>query len=188
MQINLSDINKLKAALICAGNKDLWTQLNGVRIEANSKQVLLVSTDGRRLSVIRDQAQKCEVSFTIPRHMIEAACKLIKGRVYIDYNPDTLAIKIGDITVKAIDIQFPEWRRMIPDMTAPMSNDRFEFDSKYIGDFGKIAKFLNCENGAILMSSSDNKRFMVKNHNEDFFGIVMAYDTKLDLEVPSWIK
>lgn len=188
MQIIISDINKLKAALICAGNKDTRLQLNGVRIEANSKQVLLVSTDGRRLSVIRDQAQKCEVSFTIPRHVIEAACKLIKGRVCIDYNPDTLAIKIGDITINAIDTKFPEWRRMIPDMAAPMSNDRFEFDSKYIGDFGKIAKFLDYKSSAILMASNDNKRFIVKNHNEDFLGILMAYDTKLDLEVPSWIK
>lgn len=159
MRFNLLT-NELLAALVFTSDDLARYVLNGVLIELrHGKSPLLVSTDGRRLSVIKSQAIQFpnepefeNTQFILSKHAIHSICEFdktiekSKGGIVIKYD-SKIEVKFNDGTVisnwaeeSVISGNFPDWRKVIPKTKSPT---RFiSLDAKYLSDYAKIAEHL----------------------------------------------
>lgn len=210
MHITITDISKLKAALIFAAKKDIRYYLNGVLVEVQNDQILLVSTDGHRLSIIRstfdaDQDHKAiGHKFIIPREMIERYLKAAGKGVLtsIHFEPSvkngvegyeiSIQDHLGSLVIdgRAIDGKFPYWRKVYSTRSEiPLEVRVFSANSSYIAEFGKIAKILGSRKDSVHVQFLEISpgRYRVDIGHKDFSGILMGIrDT--EFTDTSWVK
>lgn len=145
----------MRAALITAGNQDIRYYLNGLLFEVTPAAVFIVSADGHRLSVFRDDtdarlvdesAPTERLQFIVPRDAIaQIKPDRLIDRVIVSFDSDAGTYSIKDVANSAefsgplVDGRFPDWRPVVPhraDGTAAQLNPA------YVGDLAKIAKAL----------------------------------------------
>jgi hypothetical protein len=123
--------NKLKAALLHAGDRDIRFYLNGVRVEYDGEgELLLIGTSGSALFAGRiavDSETTPAFALTIPRDSLKAALATGKD-VYLDLRPDGAASRIGDVMFTPIDGKFPEWQRVVPRVHEPVADALYRWD------------------------------------------------------------
>lgn len=138
----------LRAALVCVSNEETRYYLQGVHVEPDADDVLLVSTDGHRLFCGRCPLPPAGAvtpaePFIIPTAAIKKALTGYKGLgIQLERVGDTWTL--GDVTFQPIAGTFPDWRRVAPTQKT-ISEDLgklAQFDPVYVADMGKIAKAL----------------------------------------------
>jgi len=192
MRIEIYDTPKLKASLVCAAKKDVREYLCGVLIEVQAENILLVSADGHRASVI---LSKFDVDpgavgskFIIPREAIESFLKVAgkNSTATIDFETqqegevDRVHFSISDnqghkIEGKALGGRFPDWRSIIP--SVPRDSEKgptVSYNASYVSDFGKIAVILGSKEPIINLTEYCENLFKVDIGNDDFVGVLMG--------------
>lgn len=133
----------LGATMISMADQDVRYYLNGMYMEFSAGHLIMVSTDGHRLSMseasVPDYHSSVEGkdSFTviIPRKSVMEIAKLLNDKsvkpddvISIDVANNRIRLNVGDVlaNIKTIDGKFPDYRRVIPKegpntMTAKMN-------------------------------------------------------------------
>lgn len=206
MQITITNISKLKASLICAAKKDPRFYLNGVLIEIHAEHVLLVSTDGHRLSIIRSlfaeaSGEAIGHKIIIPRELIESFLRSAKKGLpaTIHFEPFTegevngyeLSLHDGSglkISGRTIEGTFPDWRKVY-NTQAHLSEERkpLSVNAAYVGDFGKVAEALGYKCPAVKLTTICDGMYKVDILHEDFAGILMGV-RESESKDTSWVK
>lgn len=107
----------LKAALECAGSKDIRFYLNTVHVRVESGNVYIESTDGHVLfqTIAPFTTDAPDQSVMIPRHVVETVLKLKLFKVELkQVSPDQWTL--GPMAFKPEDGRFPDLSRVIPKM------------------------------------------------------------------------
>lgn len=175
----LIELNKLRAANVCASKEETRYYLNGVLFEIVNGEGALVATDGHRLVKIPVKCKGADQSVIIPSSLINKIkpvrgvdqCNFLfssTGAIEIEYDGTTF-------TDKAIDGTFPDYRRCIPDHESDAKTkkqareklnkaelekeviDIFEigFNPRYLADFAKINDILGFKNAGVKMRMTD---------------------------------
>lgn len=197
MKITVSR-QELTAALIFTSKDESRFTLNGVQIEASKKfKPKLISTDGRRLTVIQtlaEQEQEFESdhSFILHPHIVKLFCQISKvcgGKllpwITIENEPGSkkvVASVVGANSVfkiedgALIEGEYPNWRKVVPSDDAPRKLIKdIALNAEFIGDYAKAIKALEGETNAIAMNLIGNdKQIEVKISDlENFYSLVM---------------
>lgn len=138
----------LKAALLtAAGPKDPRYALKGVLIEVCPTHVLIVSTDGARLTLVRQEMDEGTYfrrgRYIIPASVIKGISNMSK-EVEFHTSKDEAEIKMvdgsTDTLFRPIDGKYPDFRQIIPrERTSGISAN---YRASYVVDAGKVSKIL----------------------------------------------
>lgn len=108
--------NKLKAALLHAGDRDVRSYLNGVRVVYDgAKELQLIGTAGYTLFAGRIEVDSHDTpafALTIPRDSLKMA--LASRDKFLDLQLGEAAHRLGDVLFEEIGGKFPEWRTIVP--------------------------------------------------------------------------
>lgn len=212
MKLEIYDTSKLKASLVCAAKDDVRNYLEGILVEVHAKHILLVSTNGHFMSVIRSKyvalhedgsfdGRAVGKSFIIPRESIESFLKICdKGStatIDFDTQPDggldRVQFAIHDsqghmVEGKSIDGKYPDWRGIIPSVPRDSAKGPcVTYNASYVGDFGRIAKILGLKNQAVKLTEYYGSTFMVNITHEDFLGVLMGMKDLADVDT-AWVE
>jgi DNA polymerase-3 subunit beta len=121
MMINLR-VNELKAAIECAGTKDIRYYLNGVCLDiVNDSEVMIVSTNGSYLFACHADINEMTTDFIgqiiIPIEALKMALKTYdkKAKYIALRSADNNNYYLGSNTVfTPLDGKFPDYQRVIP--------------------------------------------------------------------------
>ncbi len=140
-----SDVNlRLLAAMTCFASKDESRYyLNGVLVEFDATGATYIATDGIRMLAYRDErddGNRLIGNFIVPTSI----CRSFKikkdesdyGKAFVDGPRLVIARGYTDIHFVPIDGQFPDWRRIIPQLAA--SGTTAQFDPLLLADFRKF--------------------------------------------------
>lgn len=102
----------LKAVSLFMAKNAVRYYLNGLFVEMKNGVLRIVATDGHGLSVgYCGRYELPDQSLTIPRDIVDLACKIKSINTYIDLEKRTIA----GINFTPVDGVFPDYRRVIPD-------------------------------------------------------------------------
>ena len=186
MEFNIT-VNELKAFELIAKSSDATRYyLRGISIEflTHNNKLALVATDGHRmLFKVFDPATDQDTPFVtnnfepfiLPVETIKQAIAGLKGhdtlQVSVKVNEqNVLQHTIGNLTFKPIDGKYPNWKRVIP---SKINNEPAQFDPRYVGEFGKIAKLLGSDSGSIYVYHNGNNATNIELFAPDYYGILM---------------
>jgi hypothetical protein len=206
MKITVSR-QELLAALIFASQDDTRYTLCGVQIEAHpNRKPIMVTTDGRRLSVIETGADQPDDSGELAHTMlvradfVKAVCALSKAVglklfpwITFDSKPGSEQMTIELVGCNCtlwsesgalIEGAFPNWRQIVPDhslMREPVNE--LGLNAEFMGDFAKAAKLLGKDFPIVQMHMvGPDKAVEVKISQLDgVYGMIMP--CKLDADV-----
>lgn len=181
-------------AQICVSTDPSRFYLAGFCVEpCPAGGVLLVSTDGHRLTALRDPVGTIEgapVVVQLPKHVLDL-CKpgrrgapdatiTIDGNVaYVTQSGSAIASAHGVI----VDGRFPDWRRVIPRPGPAEEFARVAFDPALLGSFAKLGKYItlapggNGANGPWLVRVADR---------DDVLGVIMPIRDGMNDLLPAW--
>lgn len=136
----------LRAALVCVSSEETRYYLQGVHVEPDADDVVLVSTDGHRLFCGRyplppSGAVTPAEPFILPTAAIKKALTGYKGlAIRLERSGDVWTL--GDVTFRPVDGSFPDWRRVAPSQKTISADlgKLAQFDPAYVADMGKVAK------------------------------------------------
>ena len=181
----------LKALLLTAGKEDARIAINGIHVEYSKAGVLLVSTDGHRMSVVRcDYDGEPFDPFIINRLQVES----LKGKFYkpvkVTHENGVITIgyiTIGDISLSPIDAAYPYWRCVIP---SKLSGEPAYYNPVYYADLGKARHLLGLRNNftGLEMNGESGALDQI---TPDFFVVIMPIRRGKDFaksRVPDWIS
>lgn len=151
MILNKKDfMNALKFCIVTAAKKDIRYYFSAVQIEVNADHLLMVTTDGHRISTVRLDVPGIEdgTNLLIDRSSIDDAIKMI-GNVKDDDAIIKLTVTESGVVelsceglvlqLKVVDGQYPDWRRITRnDYTKQLNN--VGFTCAYLADIGKAFK------------------------------------------------
>jgi DNA polymerase III sliding clamp (beta) subunit (PCNA family) len=192
--------NELEAVSLCASKEATRYYLCGVCVEVNQDDTIaLIATDGYRMAAIRyskDAATKD--SFIISNDDIKKVLTLYKGecktagKIYrdnlvisIDHADDNLTLSIvmrykdetpplikASFTTKAVDGNFPDYRRVLPARSGTVG--AISFNAVYMADFARIANLLD-DNAHIVCEFTDKDSLIIITLPKytEFTGILM---------------
>lgn len=146
-------IDRLKASIVCAAQKDIRERLNGACIDMNNGGCpQLVATDGHRMSVsyvdVINTAPRDTSQYIIPREVLEWVVKLKKPvMVRIEFgDTDVSASSNGQsVKVKKIDDRYPDWRRILSRSIDRQPTESIGLNASYLGDVAKWQKYLGAK-------------------------------------------
>ena len=176
----------LKALLLTAGKEDPLIAINGIHVEYSKAGVLLVSTDGHRMSVARcDYHGEPFDPFIIKRLQVES----LRGKFYkpVKVTHENGVITIGDITLSPIDAAYPYWRRVIP---SKLSGKPAYYNPAYYADLGKARHLLGLRNDFTGLEMNGESAALDQ-LTPDFFVVLMPIRMGKDFaksRVPDWIS
>lgn len=142
-----------RVASMFAGNNQVLTYLNAVRIEKAKEGVILVATDGHRMIVINDREGKIEgdpLGIKVTRHFIGATKKTSIERnerkifATSDGGVSVLDGEDGKVIVQyndfVTDSTLPEWKTVFNwDIKEPSPAG---YNYRYLNDFGRAGNEL----------------------------------------------
>lgn len=131
----------LRAALTFAGTRDVRYYLNGVLVEPmpDGNGVLLIATDGHRLAVLHDPAGNADGWAIVARHKLPTLRKADAGGLATFDGARGTYPGGTSLPVEFIDGRFPDWRAVIPNVTAE-SLAPGSFNAAYLGDLEAVGK------------------------------------------------
>ena len=206
----------LRLAMITACREKGRFYLQGVCLQPGPQGgVILVSTDGHRMSVLFDDEGEMTgaESVTFPEFeagaVILKACKSGKDearRVLIDGDErrptvtvcNTVTgrdgnglqlVEILSASVPMIDGSFPDWRRVLPRVDA--IGEPGDYNAKYIADFAKIAAELGGAraNPMTIVASDPASPALVRFGLASGFGVLMPLrcSNPVSTALPEWV-
>ena len=102
-------------------NEETRFYLNGAAVQSRDGDMLVVATDGHRLNIRETHIAYSGEDVIIPRGSILAAIALAKNAAstYFAITPERIVFEDEGwtLTTKTIDGTFPEWRRVMPDVS-----------------------------------------------------------------------
>ena len=189
---------ELTAALLFASTDESRYVLNGLLIETTGRSnPTIVSTDGRRLSVIQTKADQPEdgrdehtlllrADFVKP---LAALSKAIGGKLFpwIEFENKSGSKRVQIAFVGShfhadieegvlIEGQFPNWRAILPAKKAErMPINDLGLNAEMIGDFAKAAKIMESENPIVQMNLIGKEQAIEVRLPSlpEFYGIIM---------------
>lgn len=202
--------NLFRIAFACTSTEDTRFYLQGVQVEPHPQGgVLLVSTDGHRLLVVRDESgfadetaiikldkdalKHCKSKrgdnreIVIDSGMHEAAIRLVLGTAdEPEYSPLAMAYQVR------VDGTFPDYRHVIP---TEFEGGTAAFNGGYLGSFGDIGKELadhvkgvNREFAAMRVISNGDGPALVTwpGYSDLAFGVLMPMRAPDADAIPAW--
>ena len=188
MNITINPNELLAVALMTAKN-DLRAYLNGVNVEVNDKNALIVASNGHNLAALALGECDCEnISFIIPLDLIKNIKKSTKTDVklvFLSFDPETkiINLKQSDQTfmAQALNGDYPNWKRVIPAPFAPGFNF---YQMHLMAVFEKAGKLLSSKPvfyqngedqvaGVVQITLSDDRVYM---------GLIMPFKPGIDKE------
>ena len=172
----------LFAGMTCASTDSTRYYLRGVQVEPSpSGGLLLVATDGHRLSLAHDAG--ATVEGTLPERGVilptvnAAMAKLKEGTraqaEVVTYDGRTFAVDGQTWHAPAIDGTFPDWRRILPDVTTPGTGAGF--NPRYLADFAKVAAAFGEKNAPLVLTgaSTDAPHWVQLSGIPEWRGVLM---------------
>lgn len=189
----------LKALLITAADQDVRYYLNGVCVDLRDpERVMLVSSDGHRLTCYggaKIEGQHVGGTFVIPRDSLKGVKPINRtdGNVVIEIEPKCYGGSDGgeftirgavNVTGKCIECRYIEWTRVVPAARtlADITPAHFNFD--YLGDFGRVAKLLDCKHPLIIENGDAGACVLL---GPDAFGVLMPMRATNAAKEPSCV-
>lgn len=185
-------VNELKAFEIIAKSADAPRYyLRGISVEylPEAQKLALVATDGHRLlfkvfdpshsNIVPDDFSHFQ-NFIIPVETIKQAIAGMRGtdsvRISVNVNADNvIEHHMQNVHFRPIDGNFPDWKRVIP---SGINNEIGQYDPKYIGEFGRIAKLIGKKSGKIHIYHNGQDAAHIALGIPDYFGVLMPLRTK----------
>lgn len=168
------------AAARCISNEETRYYLRGVFIQPHPvRGVYLISTDGHRMIRAYDEegtASRAAI-ITPPSNKMPTKWKG-KGRYqnHLLFDGKTVSLEEDGIvkiieTAGEIDGTFPDWTRVMPDL----SQDEVlaQFNSSYLGDMAAISKLLGEGDNPYIRHHGDGPAAVFFGHRTDIVGIQM---------------
>jgi DNA polymerase-3 subunit beta len=172
-------------------------ELNGALIDINQESINFVSTDTRRLSVVKlEEAGSQNLSIIIPKKAISEVQKLFFDEMNIYYDENTMIIKSENFTffTKLINGKFPDYARIIPNdkkYELTLNRDMMIDHLKQVSTISQELK-LTFRNDAIVFESLNEENIeartqldFISNLTED---IVLAVNSKYILDFLTHIE
>ena len=186
----------LKAHLKIAPAKDIRFYLNGVSLEVTADGgVFVASTDGKTLLASRVPSGAVEDpapgSWIIPRDslaLVDLGSKTdIEVRI-VDREIELISFGGNSIRTKAVDGEFPYWRRAIP--TGTPSGAGGQFDPDVFAKFAFVAKTLGHKGEFPFFWCNGAAATMVTFGSGEHVGVAMPLRAIPDNQfaVPDWVN
>lgn len=202
--------NYIAALKIFAAQKDTRYYLNGICLEIGAKETRMIATDGHRLGCFRIASEQ--------EHIIEPLTDVIIHNDLIKpikAKGGPVTITIGDViegkdadgyvikyrrpvslaqdgvawSGETIEGKFPQWRRVIPEIT---SGEVAQFNANYVGDIGKAWSCLHPGNKGRFPAShiahNGTGGALVSFDSDDFIGVIMPCKTEAFSRAPVWAQ
>lgn len=204
----------LKATSRCMAKQDIRYYLNGVCVEADATQTILVATDGHRILATRRKAENAldaPVRFIMPGDIVRLfASQAGLRKSHLSTIPFTkrggnkwsanLFRMLSSPTIEFAPIEgiFPDWRKVVPDQI-PAEGKPVQVNMLYLEDFALAAADLGHspknDQHIFALHDGEGERVFVRldGHNEtDFFGVVMGLrrrggEAELARDRPDWL-
>lgn len=174
----------LKALKLFSGKKDIRYYLNGIYVEFNKYNTILVSTDGHRLlsTAIYNKETlhgRDTIGAIIPNETIDSLLK-----VKSSLNAASISLQVENNIVKKINIvndavkletlpiegKYPDFRRVFPES---VSNEVGHYDFSYLNDFTKAAQYISGnKNAHAILSQNGDKAALVSLDYQDCAGVI----------------
>jgi len=196
------NLRALKSVAITASTEETRYYLNGVCLVHSAAGLIMVATDGHRMSVVKQDWTDTVPETPFAQVIVPLAfIKKIKLARGIDHGELTLG-EGGSITIKyvgetmgtnAVDGSFPDFRRIIP--SKPHSNVPAQFNASYIEDFAASGRMLSNAKDARqpVISHDDGNPALVnwyfgEGQGLEAFGVLMPIRVKdhHHKPAPSW--
>jgi len=114
-----------KLTSFCVGQEDVSYVLNGIFFELTGDSITGVSTDGKRLAVVKRKLPanqpeiKTKLTFILPLQTANELQKIIKDRdgemfFYINHNKVGFDFKDTQVITRIIEGEFPDYNHLIP--------------------------------------------------------------------------
>jgi DNA polymerase-3 subunit beta len=126
----------LEDTMFAMAQQDVRYYLNGLLLEVDNKTVRAVATDGHRLAlkeIEADTGAEGEIQIIIPRKAVLEIARLLQGgeqktKLQIGKNHVRLQIDHIQFTSKLIDGKFPDYQRVVPEISStPLKANREAF-------------------------------------------------------------
>lgn len=191
----------IAAALLFAGKKDTRNYLNGVLLERNAHNTLLVSTDGKRLACFKIECppEKDVQTFSvvIPYDLLakvnpkgDYLVRIIVGPQKEKSYSRSLTIVQGNTTLngESVNEKYFDFKRAIPDK---VSGEVAQYNPVYLNDFAKARAILlgRREEPFVKIGYNGRNAALVDIGVFNFIGVLMPLsDTQGPTELPKWVK
>lgn len=139
-------LKNLPLLLFTASVDESRPVLTGINFTTSENDLILVATDGFRLSLVKEKSRGIFPSMIIPADFLREIVRLIKGRKDIEFvyseKEQMVRFTIGDIRLSSrlIDGQFPAYERVIPEekkSTVKLKKDELIRNTKLISIFAR---------------------------------------------------
>lgn len=198
-------VSHLKAALICAADKDIRYYMNAVLAEIRTRDVLLVSTDGHRLCVIRThvvpegEPDLAPAQIIIPRTVLKGikplgSCAAVLCNLEYDAAQPLAECKLsaladGGRTFRPENAKYPGYAPIIPG--GPFSGTG-TFNPYYLADFTDVVRIgagLTDRHYADVYANGDGCALVTCDAFPEFVGALMPM-RRVDGEPvrPDWLE
>ncbi len=196
----ISNAAHIAAAQVCVSKESTRYYLNGIHFEtAPQGGVLIVSTDGHRMSLAHDpdgyvvsdnqsliiRFERDILKHCKPGNILEYADG--KATVSRKFGDDAEQIAIGMAT--EIDGTFPAWQKCLP-LDGPKCTNA-GFNSGYLADFHKIAKAYSGMARSLQVLGTDAEMshwVAISGLDVEWRGVLMPFKASFDkLDRPDWI-
>lgn len=140
-------VGHLQAMLLTAGKTDIRFYLNTVQFEVQNGTLFMVSTDGHRLTYMRQPAPgQPDAVRLIKRDGLTTVLKGLKAHDVIELDLDfmTATLPTGAVLSGMLATEegkFPDWRRVIPNC-APHEHAA-HINPAYLADLAKAATYIS---------------------------------------------
>jgi len=208
----LSDVEPFK------GHDDTLPMLTAVHIESDGHRLLAVTTDRFTIGVAKldyetdhvpnskvcTESEHNNVAFNLAPNDVATLIKVSKTVkkdqgwrcvTIIQNYDDTIEFRFfsgEQITVKPFDVQFPQWRQLIPSSGSQIERAATQYAAPYMARFAKVAA-----DAAMRVTTFDNKvgrgqRPTVVQIGDDFIGMIMPWrfgdEQTPEFNRPEWIE
>lgn len=204
---------KIRAAYVGACLPAVSTEatryyLNGVCFESapNNMGVNCIATDGHRLIISNDPSgtisgydpdpeSKSGPILSIPKDATKYLRDAKGAERYLEIQGKNAVITevYNDIPLYQwqphfIDGTFPDWRRVIPDMTGAEPSWS-AFNTKYLGEFSKVFSAFAHPVGSLMVIAKETRGPAIVKFGmtENVLGVIMPMRSDIDHSIPHWI-
>ena len=197
------DATLFRAAYTCVSTEKNRYYLKGVYVEpCAAGGATLVSTVGRRLIAVYDESAQCEAAAIVSLEK-PALAALKKGkndsgnrrlimaagdtRAWICNSDGSQQIAFQDKPI--IDGHFPDWRRVLPNLTNTTPDEVQGYSPRHLDSFGDAYCILRDVKTPALGIRNGEKGgpAYIEFGMPNAFGVLMPVRVKGDFAIPSWV-
>lgn len=152
--------SQLAAMLPFCSQDETRYALNGVHLDLSPTQAFAVATDGRRLCRFDLDVSRPDepIVFTIPSHLV----KLVgdEREAILTYDSETQEVEfrceLYTLAGKAIEVEYPNWRIVVPDPIPPDFNPRpLMLNGMFFADALAVIETLTRTKGGVKITCSE---------------------------------